>query len=146
MCWGFYTKVWPQTYLWLSPSLCLSLLPMSVKEVLLTVLSLVDDERVDRVGNLWLGFDQLCWHNFRIIGTYLSGISIEHYSRIIGSRDTFKGVVLGVVYSIPHDWTKHVGPKKRSEYFLSHRLSKCTKESYSRKFSSFSHLLRQFSL
>ena len=40
-----------------------------------------------------LGFDQLCWHNFRIIGTYLSGISIKHYSRIIGSGETFKGVV-----------------------------------------------------
>ena len=22
-----------------------------------------------------IGFDQLCWHNFRIIGTYSSGIS-----------------------------------------------------------------------
>ena len=42
---------------------------------------------------LWLGFDQLCWHNFRIIGTYSSGISIKHYSRIIGSGDTLKGVV-----------------------------------------------------
>ena len=31
-----------------------------------------------------LGFDQLCWHNIRITGTYLSGISIKHYSRIIG--------------------------------------------------------------
>ena len=31
------------------------------------------------------GFDQLCWHNFRIIGTDFSGISTEHNnSRIIG--------------------------------------------------------------
>ena len=33
----------------------------------------------------FVGFDQLCWHNFRIIGTDISGISIEHNSRIIGS-------------------------------------------------------------
>ena len=46
-----------------------------------------------------------------ILGTYLSGISIKHYSRIIGSGDTFKGVVLGVVCCIPQDLTKHVGSK-----------------------------------
>ena len=32
-----------------------------------------------------LGFDQLCWHNFRIIGTNFGGISIEHNASIIGS-------------------------------------------------------------
>ena len=45
-------------------------------------------------------------NNFRIIG------SIKHYSRIIGSGDTLKGVVWGVVYSIPYDWTNHVGSKR----------------------------------
>ena len=40
-----------------------------------------------------LGYDQLCWNNFRIIGTGLSGISIEHNSRIIGSRYVLEGVV-----------------------------------------------------
>ena len=50
-----------------------------------------------------VGFDQLCWHNFRITGTYLSGISIKDYSRTIGSGNTHKRVVWGVVYSIPHD-------------------------------------------
>ena len=29
-------------------------------------------------GDPWVGFDQLCWHNFRIIGTNFGGISIEH--------------------------------------------------------------------
>ena len=37
--------------------------------------------------------DQLCWHNFRIIGTDSSGISIEHNSRIIGLGYIFEGVV-----------------------------------------------------
>ena len=61
-----------------------------------------------------LGFDQLCWHIFRIVGTYLSGISIKHYSRIIGSGNMLTGVLLGVVYSIytiysiPYDRTNHV--------------------------------------
>ena len=32
-----------------------------------------------------IGFDQLCWHNFRIIGTSFGGISIEHNASIIGS-------------------------------------------------------------
>ena len=32
-----------------------------------------------------VGFDQLCWHNFRIIGTNFGGISIEHNASIIGS-------------------------------------------------------------
>ena len=33
----------------------------------------------------WVGFDQLCWHNFRIIGANFSMISTEHNSGIIGS-------------------------------------------------------------
>ena len=53
-------------------------------------LTLVD---VQLIYQCSLGFDRLCWHNFRIVGRYLSGISIKHYSRIIGSGDTFKGVV-----------------------------------------------------
>ena len=32
----------------------------------------------------WLGFDQLCWHNF-VIGTNFGGISIEHNASIIDS-------------------------------------------------------------
>ena len=32
-----------------------------------------------------IGFDQLCWHNFRIIWTKYSGISIKHNFKIIGS-------------------------------------------------------------
>ncbi len=43
---------------------------------------------------LHVGFSQLCWHNFGIIGTILSSISIEHYSRIIGEQNKFGGVVL----------------------------------------------------
>ena len=31
-------------------------------------------------GTPSIGFDQLCWHNFRIIGTDFSGISTEHNS------------------------------------------------------------------
>ena len=38
-----------------------------------------------QIAGYRIGFDQLCWHNFRIIGTNFSGISIEHNSRIIGS-------------------------------------------------------------
>ena len=48
---------------------------------------------IQRVLGWVIGFDQLCCHNFRIIVTYLNGISIKHYSRIIVSEDTFKGVV-----------------------------------------------------
>ena len=32
-----------------------------------------------------VGFDPLCWHKFRIIGTNFGGISIEHNASIIGS-------------------------------------------------------------
>ena len=31
-----------------------------------------------------LGLSQLCWHNFRIIGTSLGGFSIKNNARIIG--------------------------------------------------------------
>ena len=41
-----------------------------------------------------LGFDHLCWHNFRIIETNLSGISIEHNSRIIAPQVTYLKVWL----------------------------------------------------
>ena len=32
-----------------------------------------------------IGFSQLCWHNFRIIGTVFDSISIGNYASIIGS-------------------------------------------------------------
>ena len=35
--------------------------------------------------NMCIGLDQICWHNFRIIGTIFSVISTENNSRIIGS-------------------------------------------------------------
>ena len=44
-----------------------------------------------------LGFDQLCWHNFRIIGTDFRGISTEHNSRIIGLSLHIWRCGLGVV-------------------------------------------------
>ena len=35
-------------------------------------------------GGGGVGLSQLCWHNFRIIGTSLGGFSIKNNARIIG--------------------------------------------------------------
>ena len=43
------------------------------------------------LGGSGVGFDQLCWHNFRIIGTNFGGISIEHNASIIGSDSPNSG-------------------------------------------------------
>ena len=50
----------------------------------------------------FVGFDQLCWHNFRIIGTDISGISIEHNSRIIGSGYKLIEGVVWVWFNLNH--------------------------------------------
>ena len=42
-----------------------------------------------------LGFSQLCWHNFRIIGTVLDSFSIENNSGIIGEFFAIGGMAAG---------------------------------------------------
>ena len=55
-------------------------------------------ERIWGLHNIALGFDQLCWHNFRIlVETNFSGISTEHNSRIIGLTLHIWRCGLGVV-------------------------------------------------
>ena len=57
----------------------------------------------------WLGFDQLCWHNFGIIGTNFGGIRIN--ASIIGSDLPISRCGYGVWF----DLVKIMSASKSSE-------------------------------
>ena len=64
-------------------SIIMGLLAVTLSAIV--VLSMSCQLQPDLSKSMDLGFDQLCWHNFRIIETSFGGISIEHNASIIGS-------------------------------------------------------------